>query len=72
MLKMPTSSTLCQDDVSGDSKDHFILSLCNEFVVHKNHIRRMQMKSLTFIGLLLSSILFNLYAVAVMLGQVKQ
>lgn len=72
MLKMPTSSTLCQDDVSGDSKDHFILSLCNEFVVHKHHIQRMQMKSLTFIGLLLSSILFNLYAVAVMLGQVKQ
>lgn len=72
MLKMPTSSTLCQDHVSGDSKDPFILNLCNEFVVHKHHIRKMQMKSLTFIGLLLSSILFNLYAVVVMLGQVKQ
>lgn len=72
MLKVPMSSTLCQDVVSGDSKDPFILSLCNEFVVHKGHIQRMQMKSLAFIGLLLSSILFNLYAVVVMLGQVEQ
>lgn len=50
MLKMPLSSTVYQEVVSGDSKGTFILNLCNELVIHKHHTQRIQMKSLTFIG----------------------
>ena len=52
----------------GNSKDTFILNLCNEFVVHKHPIQRIQIKALTFLqqSPTLNHAIFNLYSLAAM------